>query len=47
MSAGACHWHRPLEGRAKLPERVTRRVLAFVRELDLPPPVFSTPNREE
>jgi hypothetical protein len=41
-------FRRPPQERAKLPGRVTHQKLALARafELDLPAPVFSTPDRE-
>jgi hypothetical protein len=41
-------FRRPPQERAKLPGRVMPQKLALAREfqLDLPAPVFSTPNRE-
>jgi hypothetical protein len=41
-------FRRPWQARAKLPGRVMPRKLALALEfqLDLPAPVFSTPNRE-
>jgi len=48
MSVWASRWHRAKQGQAKLPVRVMLRELVWARELqlDLPAPVFSTPNRE-